>query len=525
MKNSITLLVLALMSIISYGQDISEEFKTIVVNKKIKDFRDTIDLSSPLLSCISINYISIKGKNSLWREVSTVRLKESMPDSTVPDSEVTEERKSRILETTIKEIIYYKDSVACAITEIRDSLYSIRYFYLEFDKWVQGGENGRKSLEASRQEFAKSAEMRLQLLQRTTTIAKVPTDTAAFIKYLKKNSSNPKEFILSKLNKYKLVQYGEVHRRKASWDLLQEVAKDKRFANSTGVIFMEMASHKQKDIDSFFANDTINTELLLEVFREYMDIGWNDKGMFDFVKCIWQINRNLPENKKIKLIAADTPRPFSSFLSGSDMNKNDSKYDRDEFMANTVMNYLESKKDNRNALFIVGTGHTCKTTKSAGSLLSKKMSQDLYTIFQHSPRVKEGSDKYERIRYGIFDYAFYKLGDKPKAFDLKGSPFGKEPFDGLNYEGSGTYLDNYDGYIFFGSLDDEPHGECLYDLYSDKFILEMDRRLHLEGSSLVEDWGLKELSKKAVIEHIMASYSKTMWGNSIKPLKNGKTIQ
>jgi hypothetical protein len=126
MKNSITLLVLALMSIISYGQDISEEFKTIVVNKKIKDFRDTIILSSPLLSCISINYISIKGKNSLWREVSTVRLKESMPDSTVPDSEVTEERKSRILETTIKEIIYYKDSVACAITEIRDSLYSIR---------------------------------------------------------------------------------------------------------------------------------------------------------------------------------------------------------------------------------------------------------------------------------------------------------------------------------------------------------------------------------------------------------------
>lgn len=525
MKNSITLLVLAMMSIISYGQDLSKELKTVVVNKKIKDYPDIIDLSSPLKSCVSVYYISINGKNSMWHELSSERLKANMPDPTVPDSEVSEDRKSRFLETTIKEIILYKDSIACAICEIRDSLFSIRPFYLENGKWLQGGENRGKNIEELRQDFEKSAETRLQLLRRTTAIAKVPTDTVAFINYLKKNASIPKEFILSKLNKYKLVMYGEVHRRKASWDFLQEVAKDRRFAKRTGVIFMEMASNKQKDLDSFFANDTINTELLLDVFRDYMDIGWNDKGMFDFVKCIWQINRNLPDNRKIKVIAADTPRQFSTFLSRADMIKYDSKYDRDEFMANTILNYLESRKDNRNALFIVGTGHTCKTTKSAGSLLSKKMSQNLYTIFQHSPRVEEGAAKYERIRHGIFDYSFYKLGDNPRAFDLKGSPFGNEPFDGLNYEGSGTYLDNYDGYIFFGSLDSEPNGECLYDLYTDKFITEMDRRLQLVGSSLTKDWGIKELSKKAVIDYLMASYSKTRWENKIKPLKDGKTIK
>jgi len=525
MKNSLTLLVLALMSIWTYGQDLPKEFKTVLINKKIKDFHDTFDLSSPLKTCISVNYIMINGKNRMWCEVSTVRFKASMPDSTTSDSKVTENAKSRFLETTIKEIIYYKDSIACAISEIQDSLFSIRPFYLENGKWLQAGEDERKSMESSRQHFVKYAEYNLHLLRRIIAISKVPTDTTAFIEYLKEKGCNSKEFLLTKLIKYKLVMYGEIHRRKASWDFLQGVAKDKIFAKSTGVIFMEMASHKQKDIDSFLANDTINTELLLDVFRDYIDVGWNDKGMFDFVKCIWQINRNLPDDKKIKIIAADTPRPFSTFLSRADMIKNDSKYNRDEFMASTVINYLESKKDNRNALFIVGTGHTCKTTKSAGSILSKKMSQDLYTIFQHSPRVEERSAKYERIRYGLFDYAFYKLGDEPNALDLKGSPFGKEPFDGLNYEGSGTYQDNYDGYIFFGSLDDEPNGECLYDLYSDKFIKEIDKRLHLEGSSLKEDWGLKELSKKAVIEYILASDSKTRWGNYIKPLKDGKTTQ
>lgn len=525
MKNSLTFLVLALMSIMTYGQELSTGFKTVLVNKKIKDFPDTIDLSSPLKSCISINYIMINGKDRLLREVSTVRNRSIFPDSTAPDSKVKEDNKSKILETTIKEILIYKDSISCAISEIRDSLYSIRSFYLENDKWVNGGEDGRNNMEESRLCFEKNAEQHLQMLRRTVAFSNVPVDTTSFIKYLNVNGHNPKEFVLDKLNKYKLVMYGEIHRRKASWDFLQGVAKDKRFAKSTGVIFMEMASHKQKDIDRFLSKDTIDKELLLNVFREYMDIGWNDKGMFDFVECIWQINRNLPEGEKIKIIAADTPRPFSTFKSKDDMINSAAKYERNEFMASTIKNYLESNMDKRNALFIVGLVHLCKTTPSAGSILSKKMPQATYAIFQHSPRVDNLRDIKERIRYGIFDYAFYKRGDQPIAFELKNSPFGKEPFDGLFYDGSGTYQDNYDGYIFFGSLDNEPNGELLLDLYSDKFINEIDRRLHLEGSSLKEDWGLKELSRNAVIEKVLEDQTKTRWENIIKPLKAGKTTQ
>ena len=197
MKNSLIFLVLSLLSIMTFGQDLPKEFKTVLVNKKIKEFRDTIDLSSPLKTCASVNYIMINGKNSLWREVSTVRFKAFMPDPTVPDSKVTEEVKSRFLETTIKEIIYYKDSVACAISEIRDSLFSIRPFYFENGKWLQAGEDERKSMESARQHFAKYAEYNLQLLRRIIAISKVPTDTTAFIVYLKEKGCNPKEFLLS----------------------------------------------------------------------------------------------------------------------------------------------------------------------------------------------------------------------------------------------------------------------------------------------------------------------------------------
>lgn len=83
----------------------------------------------------------------------------------------------------------------------------------------------------------------------------------------------------------------------------------------------------------------------------------------------------------------------------------------------------------------------------------------------------------ERIRQDIFDYIFYKSGNQPLAFELKNNPFGNEPFDGLYYSGSGTYQDNYDGYIFLGSLDNEPNGKLLQDLYNDKFIYELNRKM------------------------------------------------
>jgi hypothetical protein len=177
----------------------------------------------------------------------------------------------------------------------------------------------------------------------------------------------------------------------------------------------------------------------------------------------------------------------------------------------------------RHALFIVGAGHLCKTRSCAGSILSKKMPDATYSIFQHCPRVDNTHSIPERIRHGMFDYAFYKSGDHPIAFELKYSPFGKEPFDGLYYEGSGTYQDNYDGYLFLGSLDKEPNGEILMDLFNESFINEMDRRYHLIGTSLVKDWGLKEFSRNAVIDELKAEDAKLKWRSVITPLIDGKT--
>jgi hypothetical protein len=455
----------------------------------------------------------LNGKNSDWRKVSSERIKLFLPDTSSANSEVDENKRSKYLNTVIKEIVTYKDSVGCVISQINDSVYSIRWLNLENGNWVNSGEDRRNSVEESFQLFKKSAENNLKTLRKINGFAVAPTDTLSFINYIKNKGQNPNDFVLEKLGKYKLVLYGEIHRRKTSWDFLKGVVNDKKFVDCAGTIFMELGSDKQDDIDTFLRNKSIDNELLLTVFRDYMLPGWDVKDEFDFIKEIWLLNKNLPLNKKVKIIACDTPRPFASFTSRDEMRKDDAKYDRDKFMADTIQNYLNSSKDSRNALFIVGTGHVQKNSNSAGSILSHKLSQATYAIFQHSPRVDNFARIYENLRYGIFDYAFLKNGDKPVAFELKNSPFGKEPFDAFYYEGNGTYQDNYDGYIYFGPLDTEVNGEILFDLYSDSFVKELDRRYKLLGSDLKDEWELSEVSVKAITEKILSDYTKTRWGN------------
>lgn len=98
------------------------------------------------------------------------------------------------------------------------------------------------------------------------------------------------------------------------------------------------------------------------------------------------------------------------------------------------------------------------------------------------------------------------------AFSLSGSPFGKEPFDGLVGLGTGTYADNYDGYIFLGPLDDEPNGQTLFELYNESFIKELDRRARIFGSSLMEAWHLKDDSKESIITSLNENKSQFRWG-------------
>ncbi len=501
----------------------NEEFKTIVIDRRIGDFSDEFDLDTPTKAGITFNYLLINENEGLLAQASYSGKKYYFQPSNSPDNRRSEKQINEDLNTILKEIIVFRDSIAFLINQTADKVYNSRVFVFENDQWVNftRRESEYASKELAVKFFFDNADKYLSELRHGNRIADVPQDMASFVRYLEENGVHPKDFILDKLENHKLLLYGDVHFRKWSWDLFRELIRDRRFVESTGVIFMELGFNCQDRINAFLAKDSLDKELLLNVFREYKLDGWDEKGKFEFITDVWRVNHKLPKAKRIKIVLIDTPRSYSEYNSLDEMREKLMPRDqRDRYMAEIIKNTLKKSKDQRNALFTVGTNHICKTLNSAGAILSEKLEDDkVYSIFTHSPRMDNRIDIPERLRHGIFDYAFQAMGNEPMAFELIDSPFGKEPFDGFYNKGNKNYQDNYDGYVFFGSLDEEPEGEILFDLYSDEFIVELNRRYAWYDSNIEDWWEIEGGSRDGLIEYLHSNQSERRWEGIIEPLK------
>ena len=105
MKRFISILAICCVAIAVKAQSTT-------INKQLKDFPETFDLSTPLDAGITCSYLAVNGKDNLWRDASAYMIREYLPKCNAPDRTVNEIKKTRMLNATIKEVIVYRDSVA-----------------------------------------------------------------------------------------------------------------------------------------------------------------------------------------------------------------------------------------------------------------------------------------------------------------------------------------------------------------------------------------------------------------------------
>ena len=314
------------------------------INKQLKDFPDTYDLSTPLKAGITCSYLLVNGKENLWHDASAYMIREYLPKSNAPDRIVNETKKTRMLNGTIKEVIVYKDSVACMITQIDSSFYSIRILGFEEGKWLNIAEDIGSGLENSREVFYAKAPGTLRELHRSIEVKSVSTDTSAFVSYLKQYGVEPKSFLLEALSTHPLVIYGELHRRKISWDFLTSILHDPRFTEKVGTVFVELPSYQQSEFDRFYASKALDTEILLEIMRSELYYGWWDRGEYEFLINIWKLNQTLPSNKQIKVVSVDEQPPYKLLRTAEDYKQSVASLpDRNTNMANVVEKTLQMK--------------------------------------------------------------------------------------------------------------------------------------------------------------------------------------
>lgn len=326
--------------------------------------------------------------------------------------------------------------------------------------------------------------------------------------------------MMDMLSTHRLVINGEYHRRKVSWDMLKRLIALPEFPQKVGHIFFELPSWCQPMMDEFMASPTLAPSLILQIFREEQPVGWWDKGEFEFICELWRLNKSLPEDQRIMAVLADYQIPYSKTEKRDDFKELE---DRNTHMADVIAGTILSSDDCRSSLFLVGCAHAYKSNQAglassahgkpnattAGHQLSERLGKEnVFTIFQHVLSGDNNGNNKSPIRNGTFDKAFRQNGNRPVGFRLAGSPFGNEPFDGI-YEikynaATGTYSDNFDGYLFLHPIADEPKSEPLAEIFSDEFVEELKRRASVLGNGHIKSiWFGKtapELTKDYIIK-------------------------
>lgn len=504
------------------GPEVAEDgIRVEEVGKQVKEFQlDSINLSSPLDYYLSRAWVQLSGKGDNWNKISTSKFS----NENIPDVVVDDELRSSVMDEQIDHILTYRDSVAAIVTHTAGEDYVLlNYCWLENGQWVNGGQDIADDNNDAQDKLLKQLPLALYKLPRIEIINNVPKDVTPFVDFLSDVTTSPEAFILEMLASHKLVINGEYHRRKVSWDMLKRLISHPGFSDIAGRVFMELPSHHQPLMDKFFDLETLDTNIIIKIFQDEQLNGWWDRGEFEFLCKLWEINRALPKDKRVRVVLADYQVPFSSIATREEAQESE---DRNHHMADVVVNTINMADDARNNLFLVGCAHAYKSKQSgfassaygkdaeltAGAQIAERLGNDnVFTVFQHVlPGDNRGGHK-SPIRGGVFDLAFERNGNRPVGFKLANSPFGNEPFDGI-YEikynmATGNYAENFDGYLFLAPLENEPKAIPLTEIFTDEFVAEMQRRATLLGmENLRWMWfghRSTELTKENIIEALL----------------------
>lgn len=493
MKNVV--LVLLLLGL--WNISVRAEFNRIIsVDKKVNELKDTIDLSSPLGAFTASAYMQAKGNDSAcFDKIFTFRF--CPLGKTHKDREVQPEVCAEVLNRKVKQVVYYNDSVAGVISTFE--AWGDEYGYLltgsvfENGRWVNAGEQPVKSVEEGQLWLKEKLAPTLDKYRRyVSRISHVSTDTTAFIHYIQSHGREPEEFLLEALKQHRIVLYGEHHFYEPSWNLMKRLIRRPEFPETTGTIFLEMKRGNQDRINQFLSEEKLDRQLLLDILGGDYQYGWNDKGMYEFLITLWEVNQKLSPAKKIRVIFPDFGLSWLDIRTEEDVKRWESYsfQDRDTCMADMTEKVIRENRDSRGHLFIVGGNHACKHANgvpSLGNLLKQRFSdEEVYAVKLHTVWGDNSGNVFGKVRKGLFDFVFRMNGNKPVAFALADSPFGREPCDfELEYQGvpiAGTFEENFDAYVFLQPLEMDKVGYFLVEeMYTDAFIDEIKRRCQLSG--------------------------------------------
>jgi hypothetical protein len=168
------------------------------------------------------------------------------------------------------------------------------------------------------------------------------------------------EAILNAFDKYRVVALGEAHGLQEEHNFIQALLRNPAFAAKVNDIVVECGNALYQDIlDRYIAGEDVPLAEVRQVWRDTTQspLGhWNALVYEQLFTTVREVNKKLPAEKRLRVLAGDPPIDWKKVKS-----RNDAEpffRQRDPHFASVVEQQVLAK--NRKALLIIGTGHLFK---------------------------------------------------------------------------------------------------------------------------------------------------------------------
>ena len=321
----------------------------------------------------------------------------------------------------------------------------------------------------------------------------------SYIRVLKESGRDPLDFIIDKFQDHDLIIFDDaLHTAVEPFEYYQELIKTASFHMNVKYIFLEAISiNQQQHLDAYFESKTENVSLLYPAFQnDFNAMGWPYKTYFDLLHSVYVVNRSLPKEQRLKVIAVSNPTYWSEIKTKKDFGLFQKTLRTHDFtMYKTILLEMNNFESGEKGVFLTNTRHAYKRIKNkkgelywnAGTFFHQWHPDKTYAVRFHNVQLfieKQETVKilWDRIGEGIWDSAFEKFGKRPIAISLQDNLFGSEPYVGnhmLNVAPNQIMYDAYDGLIFLGPLE-KMHKTAIIDfIYTENFKKELKRRYHI----------------------------------------------
>ena len=337
--------------------------------------------------------------------------------------------------------------------------------------------------------------------------------TRPYVAFLKQGHATPVDYVIGLFDRYDVVVLCErMHPEASQWEFIHDVLQDSRFVERVGHVFTEYGQvGMQAYLDTFMATDGLDAD---EVHKRVVHIMrhwpvwpvWTNTNVYTYLTRLYALNQSLPVDRRIQHHFTDTPANWSDMTTAEEYQAYwHSLGNRDEQMAQTVIEEMSRLAEVENTppkcLVVMNYRHAFDLTGRSPEAKRNNTYEFLKDAFgDRAANVLLNTRIVISVPIagGLWDASFEQTGHQPAGFDLKGSPFGEDPFDMFPFnpavKGKLKYQDVFTGLVYAHPLDEQYRQQGVPG-YFEGFEEEMLRRARLVGedfSRAVENFIYRE---------------------------------